>query len=166
MTVDRKKLRDLAETATPGPWCADHDRVCDGHCGDPVRYHDGSCCDHQSPVGCHVERHRDCNTVVREIENEHDAAFIAAANPQTILEMLDEITAKQCGYDDLHHMVPGKKDIWSKVDALLKQLAAMTAARDEACDIADTAITLQSDFLGRHDKMGSVRAAELRKVGA
>ena len=93
-------------------------------------------------------------------------AFVDAAGPMTVLVSLGDIDAKQRGYDDLHQMVPGHGDIWTKIDLLLKSLAAMTAARDEACGIAETAIKLQGDFIGRRDQRGSARIAELRKVGA
>ena len=49
---------------------------------------------------------------------------------------------------------------------LRRALDELTAARDEACDIADTAIKMRSDFIGRRDKLGSTRVAELRKIGA
>ena len=51
-------------------------------------------------------------------------------------------------------------------DLMISQLETVTAARDEACAIADTAIKMQGDFIGRHDKLGSARIAELRKVGS
>ncbi len=37
---------------------------------------------------------------------------------------LDEVDAKQRGYDDLHAMVAGSGDIWTKVDKLLQRMAA------------------------------------------
>ena len=43
-----------------------------------------------------------------------------------------EIATMKRGYVDLHAMLPGNKDVWSKVDDLKKQLAAVTAARDSA----------------------------------
>lgn len=91
--------------------------------------------------------------------------FDDAAGPITVLVLLGNIEGKQRGYDDLHQMVPGRGDIWTKIDLLLKSLATMTAARDEACGIAETAIKLQGDFIGRRDQRGSARIAELRKVG-
>lgn len=57
------------------------------------------------------------------------------------------------------------------IDRAEQQLAAMREARDEACEIACTAMTLRSDFVGPWSKelnrclLGSERIAELRKVG-
>jgi hypothetical protein len=93
-------------------------------------------------------------------------AFVEAAGPMTVLVLLGDIEAKQRGYDGLHQMVPGPGDIWTKVDALLKRLATMTTARDEACGIAESAITMHGDFIGRHGQLGSARIVELRKIGA
>lgn len=155
MTFDVEKLRALAEAATPGSWRVDDDRICDGLCGDPVRYHDGSCCDHASPIGCYIERHRDCGTIGREIANERDAAFITAAGPQTILALLDKLDGFRA--PEAH---------WTcqqKIDDLEEQLAAMTAARDEACDIIDDPNGAGG---GAEEEMAPYRrATELRKIG-
>lgn len=90
-------------------------------------------------------------------------AFIEAAGPMTVLVLLGDIDAKQRGYDDLHQMVPGHGDIWTKIDVLLKRLDAITAARDEACDIAAKFALLPS---WPEAERISTRIAELRKVGA
>ena len=74
-----KQWQAIAAAATAGPWKVDDDRVCDGRCGDPIRYHDGSCCDHRSPVGCYIEGHHACGTIAREVESSDDSVFIAAA---------------------------------------------------------------------------------------
>jgi hypothetical protein len=100
------------------------------------------------------------------VDSNAQKAFVDAASPMTVLVLLGDIDAKQRGYDDLHQMVPGHGDIWTKVDALLKLLATLTAARDEACDIANTAITMRGDFIGRRGQLGSARIVELRKIGA
>lgn len=50
-------------------------------------------------------------------------------------------------------------------DRLEQQLSTMTTARDEACDIAATAITLKGDFIGHSNKLGSERVTELKKIG-
>ncbi|NLC21504.1 MAG: ead/Ea22-like family protein [Halomonadaceae bacterium] len=83
-TVDKAKLRELAEGATPGPWMAasDWDRyavmqhrsphkrvVCSGNQNNAERWG----YDHWS--GC----------------DRADADFIATANPATVLTLLDEI---------------------------------------------------------------------------
>lgn len=72
MTIDTTKLREMAQAATPGPWyskwpeerCAWKDI---GHSRYPVAY-TGDCFD-DAP----------------------NAAFIAAANPATVLALLDEV---------------------------------------------------------------------------
>lgn len=86
-TVDKAKLRELAAKATAGPWGTDglevtadtRELVCCGRggyecCGDPDVY--GSADD-----------------VIATASHEDCAAFIAAANPATVLALLDEIEA-------------------------------------------------------------------------
>ncbi len=92
-------------------------------------------------------------------------SFDDAAGPITVLVLLGNIEGKQRGYDGLHKLVPGNGDIWTKVEELLKRFAAITAARDEACDIAETAIKMHGDFIGSRDQLGSARVVELRKIG-
>lgn len=81
----------------------------------------------------------------------------------------DQISDRKCRYYE-HH---GGKHNFARLDHntclerdLRCALDAMTIARDEACDIADTAIKMQGDFIGRRNKRGSARVTELRKVGA
>jgi len=61
-----KELRELAEKATPGPWKRE---------GRYIKVN------MQQPVVCEVESR----------ESRDNAAFIAAANPQTILALLQEL---------------------------------------------------------------------------
>jgi hypothetical protein len=81
----------------------------------------------------------------------------------------DQISDRTCRYYAGH----GGKHNFARLDhdcllerELRRALDAMTAARDASCDIADTAITLKGDFIGRRNKLGSACIAELRKVGA
>jgi hypothetical protein len=95
--VNLDGLEAKALAATPGPWSTDHDRVCDGRCGDPVRYHDGSCCDHRNPVGCYIERHPNCGAIAWDAER--DAAYIAAVSPDVVLKLIAVARAavRYCG---------------------------------------------------------------------
>lgn len=72
MTVDKAKLRELAEAATGDHWSYDGSYVC------PARIENGT---------TFVESWRsvaDCN-------QPEDTKFIAAANPGSVLDLLDEI---------------------------------------------------------------------------
>lgn len=80
----------------------------------------------------------------------------------------DQISDHRCRYYEGH----GGKHNFARLDhdtslerELRRTLDEMIAARDEACDIANTAIRMQGDFIGRRNKLGSDRVAELRKVG-
>ena len=76
MTLSNEELRALAEAATPGPWetCpTPTDGYLDVHTAEGV-FNDGE-------------------TFVLADVDESDAAYIAAANPQRVLDSLDELDA-------------------------------------------------------------------------
>lgn len=76
MTIDTKKLRELANAATPGPWFVNEDANYGNIWVDSSVTKEGvALCDGGDWIG-------PCAA---------NAAFIAAANPQTVLELLDEI---------------------------------------------------------------------------
>ena len=79
--------------------------------------------------------------------------------PQTVIALLDEIDAHE-------HTAALRAKSHAE---LRRQLAAMTAARDEACEIAERAETALHDYEDEcvcyaHPPIG-LRIAELRKVG-
>lgn len=135
MTIDTKRLRELAEAATPGPWKEQHWKG--------------------APDGCVYSSNEWVSNA--SVEN---ASFIAAANPQTVIALLDEIDAfRSIGADPAA--------AWLECS---KQLAAMTAARDEACDIAEAATFVIDNGLCNRcsdsiQNVGVERLDALRKVG-
>jgi hypothetical protein len=157
MTIDTKKLRELAEAATPGPWVeiercdnASADEACGVTSKQRTKY--------GHIVGIFQSDARDeCSHPVSKA----NAAFIAAANPQTVIALLDEVESlrdvknhdahARCGWnpEDGDGVMVAKKiltsgrmtgeDVGRICRAhleLREQLTAMTKARDEACDIA------------------------------
>jgi hypothetical protein len=176
MTDDeRKKLRDLAEAATPGPWHSRHGiTTADVWPDDPTKH----------PGICNANNHPDDDTTDQEHAN---AAFIAAANPQAVVALLDLVDKQALHITHLVMQLRGKdwhaevvetraqlaaanaeierlratknKQHEHERACLERQLAAMTAARNEACDIVDR-ITPSGELLGV-----LARIAELRKVG-
>jgi hypothetical protein len=187
MTTDTKRLRELAEAATPGPW--------------KWSATEGSDASFKITTSDHTLLGRD------------DARFIAAANPQAVIALLDQLAAANAEIERLReetlrlgthsnlHEVREKQATemctWltsenqrlrdalklaehldGEMDDLLEQseedvvenaqlqtqLAAMTKARDEACEIAT--------WLAGHPSMDCLalgtkkaRIATLRKVG-
>lgn len=169
MTVDRKQLRERAQAATPGYW------------------REGAVEKHNVFVEC---RDPECLGTERVLlkmnthfEYEADTAFIAAANPKTVIELLDYIERlEQSGPRNYVHRafhdetvaeltkaaeLAASKGVAAGKLIAAAELEAMTKARDEACDIFEqfvdparrTAISVrEGDALDR--------IAELRKVGA
>ena len=108
-TADHAELTRLAEAATPGPWT-----VFDYDCGDKPHYdHNGPCPSIQAPVdqdcaivhwdGFKQEYWSSANGDPRRIEA--NAAFIAAANPATVKNLLSEIAALRGERDGLRNRV-------------------------------------------------------------
>lgn len=76
MSVDHAKLRELAEWATPGEWFPE--TYSDGHrqvCGDQ-RF---------------VDDDEETYTTIADVHNRSDQEYLVAANPLTIIALLDEI---------------------------------------------------------------------------
>lgn len=78
--IDKQSLRTAAENATPGEWCTDdyHGVIADA--GLNANYYIASC---SGP------------------DNRSNKRFIAAANPATVLALLDELEAKNKQIADL-----------------------------------------------------------------
>ena len=81
--IDQQQLANLrakAEAATPGPWCIDDGIEVDyGHNGEPEQFQA------RPPAVTGIGIDPD------SLENYSDAIFISAANPATVLAMIDEI---------------------------------------------------------------------------
>lgn len=160
MTIDTAKLRALAEAATPGPWSVGHD---DKECASTLR---------AQPVLATTGKPqgRPVDVIIPFGRAHSDAAFIAAANPQTVIALLDEIerlrhdlyvSQNTAQSERLDHI-----STLGQAGELERKLAAMTAARDEACEIADDFILGKFMSSARTRDQGAARIAELRKVGS
>lgn len=92
MSTNKQALRDAAEKATPGKWWIDsHGSAMVSFSDDkevlPVFITDG---DSMGPA----VRHEDTGNL-SHWRNDNDATFIAAANPATVLALLDELEAAE-----------------------------------------------------------------------
>lgn len=112
--ISLDNLETLALVATPGPW-SNEDRVCNGCCGDPVRYHNGSCCDRKISVGCYIAYHNHCVTIAHDADR--DAKYIAAISPDVVLKLIVVARAavRFCGPDG-----EDSGDLDRAVEALLR----------------------------------------------
>jgi hypothetical protein len=88
--IDKQALREAAEKATPGPWYV-HDKPCeDGNYGIDTSDKEFLA---EAVVWWGFSR--------QSIWREEDAKHIAAANPATVLALLDELEAKDKQIADL-----------------------------------------------------------------
>ena len=81
--IDKRALREAAEKATPGPWYV-HDKPCE----------DGNYGIDNSDKEFLAEAVVWWGFARQSIWREEDAKHIAAANPATVLALLDELEAK------------------------------------------------------------------------
>lgn len=93
MTINTARLRALAEAATPGPWEADGNEVSQ-HWSRPEPWKTVA----SSEVACMSYCYGGSG---RGIEDEADAAYIAAADPSTMLALLDEIESLRDQVDSM-----------------------------------------------------------------
>ena len=102
MTIDTKELRRLAQAATP-------------HVGHACNYQDA-----HSPREGHVD-FENADLFIASERPQEDAAFYAAANPATVIELLDRLEAAE-------NDVALKERV---IDALGSELNAVANERDE-----------------------------------
>jgi hypothetical protein len=93
MGTDLKDLKELAEAATPGPWIYHRETG-------PYSYRDEVWPD--SPCKDEPEW---LDPIVNDVYTKEDAKFIATANPQKVLEILDALRAAERERDELREHV-------------------------------------------------------------
>lgn len=108
------KLRELAEAATRGPWKANHD-----------------------PAGCAVVSYDSAPRpmhVASDIERGDNADFIAAANPATVLALLDAIDLRDPvrAADQLVALGQEVDDLRAELREMTAQMAELLKERDGA----------------------------------
>lgn len=167
MTIDKAKLKALAEAATPGPWHAENDR------------HEGSINADYRHIGMVSMFCRVREDVERNFANQR---FIAAANPATTLALLAEIERLEligrisCNFDgykavlDERDQLKAEKSLAEEARDLYaadkKSLAfALNDARAEAealrKALADCAVSLKGEML---QKFGDRQPEEMHPV--
>lgn len=161
--TDYQKLRRLAEAATPGPWRTYRESDFDG-----IMIESDSKCICAFDTWEH-----------RPDEREPDAAFIAAANPTTVLALLDDNEALRKQLDIATELLDSRNKqlaaAQAEVDVLraavkhgAEQYRAMTAARDRAVRIARDwmrCVVLDNATDAHDHDEDSARLDELLKVG-
>ena len=154
--IDKRALREVAEKATPGPW---------------LWINTGSFFSflvsesNQDPHQCIIDDGSSWGEYGEVINPESpDGVFIAAANPATVLALLDELEAKDklnaelmekqrlvdiCQGQGLEHRIAAEK----RAEAAEKRIA-------DQCGIIESARKFISEYAG----LGDVGAAEFIKI--
>lgn len=111
--IDKQALREAAEKATPGPWYV-HDKPCeDGNYGIDTSDKEFLA---EAVVWWGFSR--------QSIWREEDAKHIAAANPATVLALLDELEAKEEQRANWFQMA---EKLGADLDAAEKRIAELEA---------------------------------------
>lgn len=153
--IDKRALREAAEKATPGPWYV-HDKPCeDGNYGIDTSDKEFLA---EAVVWWGFSR--------QSIWREEDAKHIAAANPATVLALLDELEAKD-------RRITEKADIIAKQERWIKDVEATMIAATDRAEAAEKRIsalegrevTLPPTFWYEHDDLSrDVPVMDARKV--
>lgn len=99
--IDKRALREAAEKATPGPWC--------------IARNGKTITSNQShPVAVITE---DFHRMLANGKTGGDAEFISAANPVTVLALLDELGAAEKRIAELSHHLQCAHDFIENTEA-------------------------------------------------
>ncbi|EMW6687174.1 TPA: ead/Ea22-like family protein [Enterobacter hormaechei subsp. xiangfangensis] len=134
--IDKQTLRETAEKATKGQWAVEFD--------DEIYSTDGV--------------NNEQIAMVFSENEARDAAFIAAANPATVLALLDELEARDKSIsflkDQLAQLANFNPD-WDKLeaatDSLREHMAELTAARKRIAELSTSHSNLREAMAGIHN---------------
>lgn len=103
--IDTKELRRLAQAATPGPWKACRSHEC--YEGTYFEIDPEDEAEYAARPFTHIKARAGAVTEAHDLFefDRKDAEFIAAANPETILELLDCLEAAEKERDELRAKV-------------------------------------------------------------
>ncbi|MFW4762691.1 ead/Ea22-like family protein [Pseudomonas paraeruginosa] len=122
--TDHAELRRLAKAATPGPWsCNRHWAIVGG----PTLEFTNGAAQQQIAMAC-------WQSWMHEEELRNNAAFMAAANPNTILDLLDEIDRLKAENEVLRgalHAVQAEVD--GNLRPLTRDLVNMVSGLNNGC---------------------------------
>ncbi len=99
--IDLEELKKLAKAATPGPWTSDEHYGCVETAETP------DCCDDSDECRV-IAKLNYTGRCCAPVKEEFNAAFIAAANPQTVLALLQALEAAM---DGLRHVKGGSREL-------------------------------------------------------
>ncbi|MGR3180931.1 ead/Ea22-like family protein [Enterobacter cancerogenus] len=132
--IDKRALREVAGKATPGPW---------------LWINTGSFFSflvsesNQDPHQCIIDDGTAWGEYGETINPEsHDGVFIAAANPATVLALLDELEAKD-------KCIAEQVEIIAKQDKWIKDVEATMISATDRAEVAENRVTELEAMLAR-----------------
>lgn len=130
--IDKQALREAAEKATKGQWAVEFD--------DEIYSTDGV--------------NNEQIAMVFSENEARDAAFIAAANPATVLALLDELEAAERRIADLEDLLEAEVRLWTQRYDFAN--SRREAAEKRVAEVEAREVTLPED--AEHDVMAPVVA--------
>ncbi len=159
--TDLSKLRQLAAAATSGPWSVWTSNSIHRITSDANSMHrDGGVLSAVTTRDGVPDLHGD--------NRDADLAYIAALSPSVLLQILDELDRLNRVITEEKRLstarLQGQIDIGIERDKLKGQLAAMRAARDEACEISHGLVCIGLDLV--NGRAPSISTSEMIRTRA
>jgi hypothetical protein len=144
MTIDTKRLRELAEAARPGPWTRTRDN------------------------GVHAGKPKRC------IGSMYDSEYVAAANPQAVIALPDRLAELTRNAGRAHERAASAEDALAAMTAERNGLHDALTATQKTCVLREelaAMTTLATEFANRlagyaHPAVHAADMERIRKVGA
>lgn len=140
--IDKQALREAAEKATKGQWAVEFD--------DEIYSTDGV--------------NNEQIAMVFSENEARDAAFIAAANPATVLALLDELEAKDKSWAAQDDHINQQADRIESLEKKNGELGRALGAAEERIACQCGIIQSARKFINEYAGLGDVGAAEFIKI--
>ncbi|EAY4018019.1 ead/Ea22-like family protein [Salmonella enterica] len=144
MNIDKRALREVAEKATKGPWKVFSDID-------------------TKTFSIHTPRDKRCENVIKwggfdcQPNAEANAEFIAAANPATVLALLDELEHYKSREERVTKLVMDNSTSW---DALYKKLEDAEKRIAEHRKVLNSLAAVARRYLPDYDEHPEIQAAD------
>ncbi|KLP36190.1 ead/Ea22-like family protein [Enterobacter ludwigii] len=139
--IDKQALRNLALRATQGPWTMEHENI--WYCENGYTKHLAYFCQ-----GDDVDDHQD----------DANTRYVAAADPTTVLALLDELVASQKSNEFLKEQLTQLANFnpdWDKLeattDSLREHIAKLSAAEKRIAELQASHNNLREAMAGIHN---------------
>lgn len=155
--IDKQALRNLARRATPGPWTMEHENIW---------YYENGFTKHLAYF-CQGDD-------VDDSQDDVNTRYVAAADPSTVLALLDELEAVQktsaarlVAIDTTHKMFQRERDRAEKAEKRIAELEAREVKLPERYEVEMCPTSAPNgDWYSREDVLAALVSAGVRYAEA